>query len=138
MATESEKGTPQGGSVSPLLANLYLFYVLDLWVHAWRQKRAHGDMIVVRYADDFIVGFEREPDAKRFLHELKERFGKFELTLHPERRGCWNWCRYAEEPRRRRKQKPPVRFNFSGISTRMWAKPEREVRGKTPNHAKNE
>jgi group II intron reverse transcriptase/maturase len=81
----SETGTPQGGSASPLLANVYLHYVFDLWVQRWRRTRAHGDVIVVRYADDFIVGFEHRTDAERFLAELRERLAKFHLELHPEK-----------------------------------------------------
>jgi group II intron reverse transcriptase/maturase len=83
--TWSETGTPQGGSASPFLANVYLHYVFDLWVQRWRQTQAHGDMIVVRYADDFIVGFQHRTDAERFLVELRERFAKFRLELHPEK-----------------------------------------------------
>ncbi len=83
--TTSETGTVQGGSISPLLANLYLHYVFDLWVQRWRTTRASGDMIVVRYADDFIVGFKRREDAEQFLIELRERFAKFGLELHPDK-----------------------------------------------------
>ena len=83
--TRVEEGTPQGGSVSPLLANIYLHYVFDLWVHAWRQKHARGDVIVVRYADDFVLGFQVKSDAERFRAELAERFAKFHLELHPEK-----------------------------------------------------
>jgi len=81
--TQVEAGSPQGGSASPLLANIYLHYVFDLWVQAWRQKRAHGDVIVVRYADDIVVGFEFKDEAERFWSELKERMQKFQLELHP-------------------------------------------------------
>ena len=80
-----EEGTPQGGSASPLLANIYLHYVFDLWVQTWRQKRAHGDVIVVRFADDIVVGFQVKSDAERFWAELTERFRKFALELHPEK-----------------------------------------------------
>jgi retron-type reverse transcriptase len=80
-----EKGTPQGGSASPLLANIYLHYAFDLWAQAWRRKQAHGDVIVVRYADDIVVGFQSEMDAKQFLAELTERFRKFSLELHPDK-----------------------------------------------------
>ena len=83
--TQSEVGTVQGGSISPLLANLYLHYVFDLWVQRWRRKQAHGDVIVVRYADDFVVGFEHRQEAERFLAELRERFAQFGLELHPEK-----------------------------------------------------
>ena len=80
-----EEGTPQGGSASPLLANVYLHYVFDLWVQAWRQKCAHGDVIVVRFADDIVVGFRDKADADQFRAELTERMRKFNLELHPEK-----------------------------------------------------
>ena len=80
-----EEGTPQGGSASPLLANVYLHYVFDLWVQAWRRKQAHGDVIIVRFADDIVVGFQGKSDAKRFWAELTERMRKFGLELHPEK-----------------------------------------------------
>jgi RNA-directed DNA polymerase len=83
--TWREEGTPQGASVSPLLANGYLHYVFDLWVQRWRKTQAHGDVIVVRFADDFIVGFQHRAEAERFLAELRERFAKFGLELHPEK-----------------------------------------------------
>ena len=83
--TRVEEGSPQGGSASPLLANIYLHYVFDLWVQAWRKKCAHGDVIVVRYADDIVVGFEFKDDAEKFWSELKERMQKFQLELHPEK-----------------------------------------------------
>jgi group II intron reverse transcriptase/maturase len=85
--TASEEGSPQGASVSPLLANVYLHYVYDLWVDWWRRQHAHGQVITVRFADDFIVGFEYEEDARRFLDELRERLAKFGLELHRTRRG---------------------------------------------------
>src|SRR5947207_12253301 len=75
--TQSDTGTVQGGSISPLLANLYLHYVFDLWVQRWRKTQAHGDVVVVRFADDFVVGFEHRQDAERFLAELRERFSRF-------------------------------------------------------------
>ena len=95
--TRVEEGTPQGGSASPLLANVYLHYVFDLWVQAWRKKQAHGDVIVVRYADDFVVGFQHQADAERFLAELAERFRKFDLELHPEKTRLLEFGRFAAE-----------------------------------------
>ena len=83
---ETEEGTPQGAVISPLLANIYLHYVYDLWVHTWRKRHATGNMIVVRYADDTIVGFQHRADAERFLHDLTERLAKFALDLHLRRR----------------------------------------------------
>ena len=82
--TRSERGAPQGAVISPILANVYLHYVYDLWVHRWRRTKATGDMIVVRYADDTIVGFQHEHEAKAFLHDLQERMREFELALHPD------------------------------------------------------
>ena len=77
--SETTEGTPQGASVSPLLANVYLHYVLDRWVRQWRRRHAHGDVIIVRFADDFVAGFEHRSDAQRFLHDLRKRFAKFAL-----------------------------------------------------------
>lgn len=111
-----EEGTPQGGSISPLLANLYLHYVFDLWAHQWRQKRARGEMILVRYADDFIVGFEYRDDAERFVGELKQRLQKFKLELHPEKTRLLEFGRYAEERRQGRGDGKPETFNFLGFT----------------------
>jgi retron-type reverse transcriptase len=103
-----EKGTPQGGSASPLMANIYLHHVFDLWVQAWRRKRAQGEVIAVRYADDIVAGFQSEADAKRFRAELTERFRKFQLELHPNKTRLLEFGRYAAHNRERRGQgKPP-------------------------------
>src|SRR4029078_3496250 len=83
--TQGETGTAQGGSVSPLLANLYLHYVFDLWVQKWRTTQTRDDVVVVRYADDTIIGFQRRDDAERFLAELRDRFATFGLALHPDK-----------------------------------------------------
>src|SRR5262249_24509908 len=83
--TRSEVGTVQGGSISPLLANIYLHYVFDLWTHQWRKRGTRGEILVVRYADDFIVTFQYKSDADRYLRELRERFQKFNLELHPDK-----------------------------------------------------
>jgi RNA-directed DNA polymerase len=95
----SERGTGQGAVISPLLANIYLHYALDLWAARWRRREATGDMIIVRYADDFIVGFEREADARRFLDAMRERLGKFALSLHPEKTRLIEFGRHAAENR---------------------------------------
>jgi len=111
-----ETGTPQGGSISPLLANVYLHYVFDLWVHQWRQRQARGAVIVVRYADDFVVGFQHRSDAERFLGELRERFAKFNLELHPDKTRLMEFGRFAAENRQRRGQGKPETFDFLGFT----------------------
>jgi len=111
-----EEGTPQGGSASPLLANLYLHYVFDLWVQAWRRKRARGDMIVVRFADDIVVGFQRESDARRFWGELTERFRKFALELHPGKTRLLEFGRFAAGNRQQRGAGKPETFDFLGFT----------------------
>jgi len=112
----SEVGTVQGGSISPLLANIYLHYVFDLWVHRWRKTRAEGDVIVVRYADDDIVGFQYRRDAERFLADLRERFQRFGLALHPDKTRILEFGRFAREDRSRRGQRRPETFNFLGFT----------------------
>ncbi|MGH9461622.1 MAG: group II intron reverse transcriptase/maturase [Vicinamibacteria bacterium] len=114
--THSEVGTVQGGSISPLLANVYLHYVFDLWVQRWRTKHAQGDVIVVRFADDFVVGFEHREEAERFLSELRERFSRFGLELHPEKTRLIEFGRYAEKNRRGRGDGKPESFNFLGFT----------------------
>src|SRR5712664_1722868 len=114
--TCSEEGTPQGGSASPLMANIYLHYVFDLWVQHWRKTKAKGDVIVVRWADDFVVGFQHQADATRFHKELAERFAKFQLKLHPEKTRVIEFGRYAAERRKRRGQGKPETFNFLGFT----------------------
>jgi RNA-directed DNA polymerase len=111
-----EEGTPQGGSISPLLANVYLHYVFDLWVHQWRQRHAHGDVVVVRYADDFVVGFQDRSDAERLLAELRERFAKFNLELHPTKTRLIEFGRFASERRQRRGEGKPETFDFLGFT----------------------
>ena len=98
-----QEGTPQGGSASPLLANVYLHYVFDLWIQAWRQKRAHGDVIVVRFADDIVVGFRDKADADQFRAELTERMRKFNLELHPEKTRLLEFGPFAINNRQPRK-----------------------------------
>ena len=114
--TWAEEGTPQGGSASPLLANLYLHYVFDLWVQAWRQKRARGDVVVVRYADDIVLGFQYKSDAEQFWQELIERFRQFRLELHPEKTRLLEFGQYAAENRKRRGEGKPGTFNFLGFT----------------------
>jgi RNA-directed DNA polymerase len=116
VVTVSDRGTGQGAVISPLLANIYLHYALDLWAVRWRQREATGDMIIVRYADDFIVGFQHERDARRFLDEMRERLQKFALTLHPEKTRLIEFGRFAAERRQRRGLGKPETFNFLGFT----------------------
>jgi len=114
--SESKVGTPQGAVISPLLANIYLHYALDLWVEAWRRKVARGDVIVVRYADDVVLGFERKEEAERFLRELRERLAKFGMELHPEKTRLIEFGRYAGPNRKRRGEGKPETFDFLGFT----------------------
>lgn len=114
--TQSEVGTVQGGSISPLLANLYLHYAFDLWVQRWRERQAQGDVVVVRFADDFVVGFEHQQEAEQFLVELRERLAKFGLELHPDKTRLIEFGRYAEPNRRDRGDGKPETFNFLGFT----------------------
>src|ERR1019366_8127187 len=113
---QTEEGSPQGWVISPTLANLYLHYVLDLWVKAWRKKQARGEVIVVRYADDGVLGFQYREDAERFLEQFRERLGKFGLELHPEKTRLMEFGRYAAERRARRGEGKPETFNFLGFT----------------------
>jgi len=101
--------------ISPLLANIYLHYAFDLWVNVWRKKWAHGEVVVIRYADDTILGFQHQADADRFLENLRERLGKFGLELHPEKTRRIEFGRFAEENRRRRGEDKPETFDFLGF-----------------------
>jgi group II intron reverse transcriptase/maturase len=112
----SDRGTGQGSVISPLLANIYLHYVFDLWAVRWRRREVTGDMIVVRYADDFIVGFQYESDARRFLDKMRERLREFALSLHPEKTRLIEFGRFAAERRQRRGLGKPETFNFLGFT----------------------
>jgi hypothetical protein len=114
--TPTEMGTVQGGSVSPLLANVYLHYVFDLWVQRWREKQARGDVVVVRFADDFVVGFEHRQEAERFLAELRERFAKFGLELHPDKTRLIPFGRKADQDWRNGRGPKPDTFHFLGFT----------------------
>jgi group II intron reverse transcriptase/maturase len=139
--TMSERGTPQGGSASPLLANVYLHYVFDRWFQVWQRKIARGEMLVVRFADDIVVGFQDKAEAERFWTELKERMCKFSLELHPEKTRLLEFGRFAAQNREKRGEGEPETFDFLGfthicgktkkgkftvlrqtIRKRMWAK----------------
>jgi RNA-directed DNA polymerase len=114
--TRSERGAPQGAVISPILANVYLHYVYDLWVHRWRRIKASGDMIVIRYADDMIVGFQHEHEAKAFLEDVKERMRAFELALHPDKTRLIRFGRHAAKQRQMRGEGKPETFDFLGFS----------------------
>lgn len=114
--TRSEVGTVQGGSISPLLANVYLHYVFDLWVQQWRRERARGDVVIVRFADDFVVGFQHRQEAEQFLSELRERFACFGLELHADKTRLIEFGRFAWQNRSRRGQGKPETFNFLGFT----------------------
>jgi group II intron reverse transcriptase/maturase len=116
VVTTSDKGTGQGSVISPLLANIYLHYAFDLWANQWRHREAKGDMVIVRYADDIIVGFQHEADARRFLEAMRERLGKFALTLHPDKTRLIEFGRFAAANRRQRGLGKPETFNFLGFT----------------------
>jgi RNA-directed DNA polymerase len=114
--TPTEAGTPQGAVASPMLANVYLHYVFDLWAERWRQHHAHGNVIFVRYADDIVCGFEHEADAQRFCAELQQRMEKFALSLHPDKTRLIEFGRFAATNRARRGLGKPETFNFLGFT----------------------
>jgi group II intron reverse transcriptase/maturase len=114
--SSTEQGTAQGASVSPLLANVYLHYVLDLWAHQWRGRDARGEMVIVRFADDYVAGFERREDAERFLADLRSRFAEFGLELHPDKTRLIEFGRFAARDRQRRGDRKPDTFEFLGFT----------------------
>src|ERR1700738_3387309 len=116
IVSASDRGTGQGSVISPLLANVYLHYVLDLWAARWRRREANGDMIIVRYADDFIVGFQYERDARGFLGELRARLQESALSLHAEKTRLIEFGRFAAKDRKARGQGKPETFNFLGFT----------------------
>lgn len=117
-------GSPQGAVISPLLANVYLHYVLDLWINHWRRQSGHGDVIIVRYVDDFVIGFESQADAEACLAELQLRFQKFGLALHPTKTRLIEFGRYAIERRRNRGDRRPETFDFLGFTHRCDTSPK--------------
>ncbi len=142
-------GTPQGAIVSPILANVYLHYVFDLWVHkTWRGRKARGDMIVVRYADDFVVGFQHKWEADRFVNDLKERLAHFGLDLHPDKTRLIEFGRFAKANRKKRGLRKPETFDFLGMTHfceqsrkgrfRVGRKPSRKRVRRTLKRIKNE
>jgi len=115
IVTIEEKGTGQGSVISPLLANVYLHYVFDLWAERWRRREATGDMIIVRYADDTVIGFEREADARRFWDAMRDRLREFSLSLHPEKTRLIEFGRFAAQNCKRRGRSKPETFKFLGF-----------------------
>lgn len=112
----TSKGTPQGATLSPLLGNVYLHYVFDLWANQWRRRHARGEVIIVRYADDFVVGFEHKNDAVEFLRDLKDRFARFKLELNKEKTRLVEFGRFAKERRKKRGEGKPATFTFLGFT----------------------
>jgi group II intron reverse transcriptase/maturase len=122
-AVRSSRGTPQGAVVSPILANIYLHYAFDLWSHVWRRKKASGDVIIIRYADDIVLGFQYEHEAQAFWHDLRARMRKFGLALHPKKTRLISFGRHAAKDCRRQGQGRPETFDFLGFThfcTRSW------------------
>jgi group II intron reverse transcriptase/maturase len=113
---ETDRGTPQGAGISPLLANVFLHYVLDLWVHQWRRRHASGRVTIVRYADDFVMGFENEADAQEMLKALKERLARFGLALHGDKTRLIEFGRLPAQTRRRLGERRPETFAFLGFT----------------------
>jgi group II intron reverse transcriptase/maturase len=114
--SETNKGTPQGSVASPLIANVYLHYTFDLWADAWRRKVAKGDVVIVRYADDLVMGFQQRADAVRFLEEFEERLAKFGLALNPDKTRLIEFGRYAARNRKQCGEGKPETFNFLGFT----------------------
>ena len=114
--TAFEEGVPQGASASPLLANVYLHYVFDLWAHQWRTRHAHGDVVIVRFADDFVVGFEHREDAERFWADLRDRLAQFGLELNAEKTRLIEFGRFAARNRKTRGLGRPETFRFLGFA----------------------
>ena len=112
----TKQGTPQGAVISPLFANVFLHYVLDLWINDWRKRQARGEVIIVRYADEFVIGIREESDARRCLAVLGERMAKFGLALHPEKTRLIEFGRYAEQRRAKRGEGSPATFDFLGFT----------------------
>ena len=150
VVTDSDRGTGQGTAISPLLANIYLHYVFDLWAERWRRREATGDMIIVRYADDIIVGFEHEDDARRFLEAMRERLDKFALSLHPDKTRLIEFGRFAANRRAQRglgkastssagelqvpRLHPHLRQVPTGLLPPQAEVPERPHAGETASH----
>jgi group II intron reverse transcriptase/maturase len=122
--SETNVGTPQGAVVSPLIANVYLHYTFDLWADVWRRRMANGDVIIVRYADDLVMGFQHWADAMRFLEEFKERLAKFGLELHPDKTRLIEFGRYAARDRKQRGEGETGDLQLLGLYPLLWAAPQ--------------
>src|ERR1700691_892094 len=133
VVTVSDKGTGQGSVISPLLANIYLHYSLDLWAERWRRREATGDMIMVRYADDVVLGFEQETDARRFWDAMRDRLQGFSLSLHPEKTRLIEFGRHAAIKRKQRGLGKPETFNFLGMTLHL----QQVARGQIPSQAED-
>jgi len=114
--SSTEEGTAQGAAVSPFLANVYLHHVFDLWADQWRRRNAHGDVVLCRFADDYVAGFEHREDAERFLADLRDRFAQFGLELHPDKTRLIEFGRFAAQNRERRGLRKPETFEFLGLT----------------------
>ena len=147
--TDTGRGTPQGAIASPVLANVYLHYVLDLWVHkSWRKRKVEGDMIIVRYADDFVTGFKHRWEAQHFLTDLRARLARFGLALHPDKTRLIEFGQFASEDRKNRGQGKPETFEFLGMTHfcgktrngkfRLGRRPSRKRVGRTLRRIKEE
>jgi Reverse transcriptase (RNA-dependent DNA polymerase) len=127
IVTIEEKGTGQGSVISPLLANVYLHYVFDLWAERWRRRQATGDMSIVRYADDTVIGFEHEADARRFWDAMHERLREFSLSLHPDKTRLIEFGRHAAQNREKRGLGKPETFKFLGFCADLRQIPARQL-----------
>ena len=127
VVTVNDKGTGQGSVISPLLANVYLHYVIDLWADRWRRREAKGDMIIVRYADDIVVGFEHESDARRFWDEMEKRLREFALSLNPDKTRLIEFGRHAADRRARKGLGKPETFNFLGFTFHLRPLTQRQI-----------
>ena len=121
--------------ISPLLANVYLHYVFDLWAERWRRREATGDMIIVRYADDIIVGFEHETDARRFLDAMRERLEEFSLSLHPEKTRLIEFGRFAADNRERARARQTGDLQLPGLHLHLQQIPPGQIPAQTENPA---
>ena len=131
--TVSDRGTGQGSVISPLLANVYLHYVFDLWAERWPHREAVGNVIIVRYSDDLIIGFELDKDARRFQEAMCDRLREFSLSLHPEKTRLIEFGRFAAERRARRRLGKPETFSFLGLYLHLRSKQRRTIPDQTEN-----